>query len=349
MEKIVDYLIVGFGIGGACIAQQALLREKSFLVVNGDKPSATRAAGGTLNPVALRRINAVWKVDSFFGYARDFYATLEKHLSTNFIQELPIFRYFHDVEEQNNWMVASDRSDLSDFLDPTIHHFTESPWDSPMGFGKVKQSMRLNTNELLDSFIEYLKQEDNYLETDFRHEDIEQGDNYIHYKGYKAKRVIFSEGVHAKNNPFFPSHLLIPKKGEYIIVKAPNLNLEAALKGRFFIIPLGNDLYKIGATFVHGDETYQPTEGSKEQLMDAFKERISAPFELVEQIVGHRPTVKDRRPLMGSISDGSPFYFFNGLGTRGLLLAPYLSKCLIESIEDGIPLDKEMDIRRFLT
>lgn len=349
MEKIVDYLIVGFGIGGACITQQALLREKSVLVINGNKPSATRAAGGTLNPVALRRINAVWKVDSFFGYACDFYASLEKQLSTNFIQELPIFRYFHDVEEQNNWMVASDRSDLSDFLDPIIHHFPESPWDSPMGFGKVKQSMRLNTQDLLDSFISHLRQEDNYLETDFKHEDIKQGDNCIQYKGYKAKRVIFAEGVHAKNNPFFPSHLLIPKKGEYIIVKSPNLYLEAALKGRFFIIPLGGDLYKIGATFVHGDESYEPTQGSKEQLMNALKKRISVPFEWVDQIVGHRPTVKDRRPLLGSISDGSPYYFFNGLGTRGLLLAPYLSKRLIEWIEDDIPLDKEMNIRRFLT
>lgn len=349
MEQKVDYIIVGFGIAGATFAQQARLHGKSVLVIDGQKPSATRTAAGTLNPVALRRITAVWKVQEFFHYARDFYTHLQSELQTPFLKKLPIYRYFHDTEEQNDWLVASDRKDLSPYLDPQVHHFPNEPWNHPMGFGRVKQSMRLDTILLLDSFRELLYKEGRFLEEAFVHDDLESDGTAVSYHGIQAKYVLFAEGVHAQGNPFFPSSLLIPKKGEYIIIKAPELQLESVLKGRYFFVPLGGDLYKVGATFAHGDTTYEPTKKGKEELMKAVEKRLKVPFEWVDQVVGHRPTVKDRRPLLGSISEGSPYYFFNGLGTRGVLLAPYLSKCLFQNIEEGLPLDREMDIRRFIS
>ena len=38
---------------------------------------------------------------------------------------------------------------------------------------------------------------------------------------------------------------------------------------------------------------------------------------------------------------------FNGLGTRGLLMSPYLAIQLIEFMEKGVPLDPEVDINRY--
>jgi glycine/D-amino acid oxidase-like deaminating enzyme len=37
----------------------------------------------------------------------------------------------------------------------------------------------------------------------------------------------------------------------------------------------------------------------------------------------------------------------NGLGTRGVMLAPAMAKALFENIENQIPLEKEIDIKRF--
>jgi len=140
---------------------------------------------------------------------------------------------------------------------------------------------------------------------------------------------------------------LIPKKGEYIIFKAPQLRLECILKGAFFIIPMGNDLYKAGATFSHGDTSYTVTSRGKDQLVAAVKKMISCPFEVVDQVIGMRPTVKDRRPLLGRISESKPI-FFNGLGTRGLLMAPLLAKQLYNYAENSIPLSEEIDINRYV-
>ncbi len=349
MEKKVDYIIVGFGIAGACFAAQAQARNRSVVVIDSAVKCATRVAAGTLNPVVLKRLTAAWKVQEFFPYAREFYLQLQSKLETPFLKEIPIYRYFHDTEEQNDWLVASDHKQLSSYLDPNVYHFPNKPWDSPMGFGKVLHSMRLDTVGFLEAFKADLQQKESFLEEAFDYDALKALGAEVRYKNCIASKVIFAEGVGVLNNPFFPSHLLIPKKGEYITVKAPNHQLDAILKGKYFYIPLDDETIKVGATFAHGDDTDEITEKGKQELVNAAKSRFSIPIAWSSQVAGKRPTVKDRRPLLGSIAAGSPYYFLNGLGTRGLLLAPSLSKQLLEHIEEGIPLEEEVTIRRFLS
>ena len=57
--------------------------------------------------------------------------------------------------------------------------------------------------------------------------------------------------------------------------------------------------------------------------------------------------VKDRRALLGAHPNHENLVLFNGLGTRGLLMGPYLAIQLIEFMEKGVPLDPEVDIKRY--
>jgi glycine/D-amino acid oxidase-like deaminating enzyme len=67
----------------------------------------------------------------------------------------------------------------------------------------------------------------------------------------------------------------------------------------------------------------------------------------VEHFAGVRPTVKDRRPLIGTHFNHNSIHILNGLGTRGVMLGPTMAKALFENIEYQKPLDKSIDIRRF--
>ncbi|MEN9326502.1 MAG: Glycine/D-amino acid oxidase (deaminating) family protein Fjo30, partial [Bacteroidota bacterium] len=112
------------------------------------------------------------------------------------------------------------------------------------------------------------------------------------------------------------------------------------------ILPLENHLYKVGATYDWEDKTNQKTEKAKTELITHLKEVISCDFEVIEHLAGVRPTVKDRRPLLGKHYFHNHLYILNGLGTRGVLFAPYLSDKLYQYIENGIPLDNEISIER---
>ena len=64
---------------------------------------------------------------------------------------------------------------------------------------------------------------------------------------------------------------------------------------------------------------------------------------------GVRPTVKDRRPLIGTHPTYKNLHILNGLGTRGVMLAPAMALDLFDCIEKGKSLDKSIDIKRFVT
>ena len=82
-------------------------------------------------------------------------------------------------------------------------------------------------------------------------------------------------------------------------------------------------------------------------MTERIKEIISCDFEIVEHFAGVRPTVKDRRPLLGTYSNHDSIHILNGLGTRGVMLGPAMAKALFENIEYQKPLDSTIDIKRF--
>ena len=62
-----------------------------------------------------------------------------------------------------------------------------------------------------------------------------------------------------------------------------------------------------------------------------------------------RPTVLDRRPLVGQHSVYKQLFVLNGLGTRGVMIAPYVAKELFDFIEKRAQLNPEINISRFLS
>jgi glycine/D-amino acid oxidase-like deaminating enzyme len=149
------------------------------------------------------------------------------------------------------------------------------------------------------------------------------------------------------SNPFFNYLLLDGTKGELFIIKAPDLKIDVIINTSVFVLPLGNDLFKIGATYNWKDKTDLPTESGKIELIDRIKEIINCEFEIVEHFAGIRPTVNDRRPLLGSHQNFKNLHVLNGLGTRGVMLAPAMAIDLFNYIEFKKPLDKTIDIKRY--
>jgi glycine/D-amino acid oxidase-like deaminating enzyme len=74
---------------------------------------------------------------------------------------------------------------------------------------------------------------------------------------------------------------------------------------------------------------------------------INCTYEICDQLAGIRPTVVDRRPLVGKHPKYNNLFVLNGLGTRGVMNAPFSADNLTRSIVYGEDIDKEIDISRF--
>lgn len=71
------------------------------------------------------------------------------------------------------------------------------------------------------------------------------------------------------------------------------------------------------------------------------------PVEVLDQQAGVRPTARDRRPLLGRRAAMPRQAVFNGLGSRGVLLAPWCAMHLADHLFQGAELDPEVDLARF--
>jgi len=343
---MLDYIIVGSGLAGIAFSEFACNNNKSFVVINNQSQNSSKIAGGLYNPVILKRFSEVWQAQEQLDLLYSFYGNIEKKLDVKLDYRLPLLRKFYSVEEQNNWFTASDKPNLSKFLSTDLITKKWDEIDSPFNFGEVLHSGYLDTALLLEEYKKYLISINCYQAETFDYAQLNINAEFVEYKNMKAKHIVFAEGFGMLLNPFFSKLPLDGTKGELLLIKAPNLDVEVILKSSIFVIPLGNDFYKVGATYNWEDKTNVPTEAAKKELVANLSELINCDFEIIDHYAGVRPTVKDRRPLVGSHPIHKNIHVLNGLGTRGVMLAPAMALALFNNIENDIPLDKNIDISR---
>lgn len=344
---MIDFIIVGSGLAGIAFAETLLEQEKSFVVFDNNSQNSTKIAGGLYNPVILKRFSQVWNANAQLEIAHKFYATIEKKLSVQLDFKIPIYRKFFSIEEQNNWFTASDKPNLAPFLSTAIVNKKYNSIDSPFGYGEVFQTGYVDTALLLKQYHAYLNTSELLVSDTFNYDELHILDTHIVYQNLKAKHIVFAEGFGMHSNPYFKHLPLDGTKGELFIIRAAELNLDVIINTSVFILPLGENLFKVGATYNWEDKTSIPTAEGKKELVDRIKEILNCNFEIVEHFAGVRPTVKDRKPLLGTHFKHKNLHILNGLGTRGVMLAPSMAIDLFDFIENGKPLDKSIDIKRY--
>lgn len=342
-----DYLIIGSGLAGIAFAECALQNGKSILVFDNDSQNSSKVAAGLYNPVILKRFSGLSEAQEHLNQMNEFYKRLHDKLQLRFNHPMPTLRKFFSVEEQNNWFLASDKPALSPFLSTSLVMKNYKGIDSPFGFGEVLQTGYVSTADLLQQYHHYLSENGLLLVESFDHALLEIHHGSVSYKDISAKNIVFAEGFGIHANPFFNYLPLDGTKGELFIIKAPELDLDVILNTSVFILPMGNHLYKVGATYNWTDKTDMPTEEGKAELIGRIREILNCDFEIITHLAGIRPTVKDRKPLIGTHHIHKNLHILNGLGTRGVMLAPAMAKNLFDHIENGKPLPVEIDIKRF--
>ncbi len=343
----VDYIIVGLGLAGLALVEELKKRNKTFLVFEDNSQKSSLVAGGTYNPVILKRFTPVWNGHEQLLLAIPFYENLEKRFNKQFDTKFATKKVFGSIADQNNWFTALDKPTLSNYMKSTVSKDRIEGVIGDFGFGELKGTGRIDTTKLVFEYRKELKETSNLIEEKFDYSLINFEEERCIYNNINAKKIVFCEGFGLKQNPFFNYLPLNGTKGETITIHAPDLKINFLLKSSVFVLPLGDDIYKVGATFNWDDKTSIPTKEGKEELEEKLQKVITVPYKIIEQAAGIRPTVKDRRPLVGVHPEYRKLAVLNGLGTRGVMIAPTVAKQLVNYLENQGVLDKEININRF--
>lgn len=345
----VDFIIVGQGLAGTLLTHELLRLGKSIIVYdNPGHPGASSVAAGLINPVVFRRMTKSWCADTAYPFVDPTYKALEDLLDEKFYYPGPILKILNE-QTARTWQEKVSENELENFVErkPDLS-FRLKNIRSPFGVGRVLHAGRLDIQKLTLSFSKYLEQKQCVRREEFTIADLVTDHEYVTYKDLKAPKIIFCEGPAVSHNPYFNDLKFKHSKGEILELKIPKIKLEEIISNDVFIMPLGHDHYKVGATYSWDDMSTQITPGAREELLTKLGKSISVPIHVKDQKAGIRPTMHDRRPVAGF----HPLYpsvgILNGLGSKGALLAPWCARQMAEfmcGVSNYLP--QEIDIRRY--
>ena len=323
--KKVDVIIVGQGIAGTLLAHDLTDARQSVAVIDVNlKASATRVAAGMINPIGMKRCIPSYNAHQYFPKAIERYREIEQKLDANFLEEKSILRLFANQEVKQDWQIKFSNTNIDRYITRFYDCNTYPFLNDNYGSAEVYPSAHIDLPTFLDKSREYFKSECLLLEERF---DFSQLDPYKGtYKSLQSNRIVFCEGFRLKDNPYFKPLPLSPTKGEIMTIRIPSLeNFDKIISKGVYVLPLGNHLYTVGATYNHTDLNDSLTTEGQSFLRDKVSDILSVEFQVISGVAGIRPTVKDRKTLIGLHPKYDKIGVFNGLGTRGALQGPSLS------------------------
>tara|TARA_Y100000589_G_scaffold317298_1_gene343157 strand:- start:85769 stop:86833 length:1065 start_codon:yes stop_codon:yes gene_type:complete len=348
-QKIYDYLIVGQGLAGSTLAYTLLQHnQKVFVIDNENKNNSSRVAAGIINPIVFKRLTLSWKVNTLLPFAHHFYQEIEKRQNVKLLHNRIIYRIFTNEDEYNFWQQQCNEPHLIDYLsEPKKGDFNKN-FQTSFGYGKVLQAGFLDTNTYLDTVKKLLIAQNAFRNDDFQSGALSIAQNHITYKGIKAKKIVFCQGWQDAENPFFKSlNIFKLTKGEVLSVQPNNairFNEEVS-KNIFFLKHITD--YKLGATYEWKELNTCPTEKAKNELLEKFYKFSNFKVTINKHQAQIRPTVRDRRPVIGFLANNPKIGIFNGLGTKGVMIAPWLAHQFALAEINNIPAEKEISLKRF--
>jgi glycine/D-amino acid oxidase-like deaminating enzyme len=339
-------LIIGAGIAGVTIARELAKRQIDFKVIDTGVNYSSRIAAGLINPMVFRRMAKSWRVDEFLPFARSFYEDASKEWGSRYFHPIPIRRAFAHQQEYDFWVKKQEIEEYKTYLKaltPEDHH--NQSVINTFGTGEVLNAAYISTKEFLDDAFIWLKQTGRLTTHKVAYANIDP--ERCTYKGETFTEIIFCEGFHGLENPWFNYLPLQATKGETLSIQSTEISQQESLNRKCFVLPLGNGNFKVGATYSWDNPTLNTTAEAREELTTQLTQLTTGNFEVVDQEAGVRPTVLDRRPFLGRHPIHSSLVLFNGLGTKGYLMAPLLAAELAAYLFDASRLDKEVDIQRY--
>lgn len=334
-----EFVIVGQGLAGTALAWQFLRRGRSVLVVDREYGGCSPLAAGLMTPVTGKRVAESWRWNELFPFAAAFYRDLEAQTGTRFFTARGAVRLFASADEQAR------------YRGPDVPFEVRDDWFHA-GFGgfAMPSAARLDVPGYLRASREHFRARGAYLGADLDPKQIEltATDVRVPQLSIEAQCLVFCRGFAPDSDPWFGSVVFRGAKGEILTVRVPGLAEERVIHRGVWLAPLGNELFRVGATYSWHQLDATPTPAGRTELETRLRELLKLPFEVVGHDAAVRPIIGGSVPVLGRHPRFPQLAFFNGLGSKGSLLSPFFGEQLAAHLCGEGEIEAEVDVRNRL-
>ncbi len=332
-----DAIIVGQGIAGTLLAYEMERRGLDFQIIDrGSGESASAISSGLINPITGRRYVKSWMIEDLLSAARKSYESLETMLGHTLIKEFRIVRTLTSVKAENLWETQ--------LLKPGYGQFMQGNYNGP-NYGSFIQNigtcnlvvgaLRIDVSRLLSYSRSRLNRLGRLSHEPFDFKNLHLKPGGVRYRDITSDHIFFAEGWRVVVNPLFKHLPFRPAKGDVLICRIPGFPDKDIIKHHKFIVPLGENVFWVGSNYRWDFWNEQPEAKGRKDLEKFLYSALKVSYEVLDHKAGVRPATKYRRPFVGTHPDYPSVHILNGLGTKGISLAPYWASALVSSIFDS--------------
>ena len=324
-----DILIVGQGLAGTLLAWELERAEISFAIADAGNAgaSASRVAAGIVNPITGRRLVKSWRIDALLPAARAAYRELEAALGATVWREMRVRRIFQDEREQRVCVEKTARGELAPFAGPADD---AGLW--------IEGAARVDVPALLDAAGARWRAQGRWRAgpVDFTTELA------------RHELVVDCRGVAGARDPQWAAVPWEFSKGETLALAVDGLAPDVIFNRGHWLLPVAPGVAWVGATHEPSVLDATPIAAARATLESSASALLGArAFEVTGQFAGVRVNLPDKRPVAGRHPTIARLGVLNGLGAKGVLLAPALARQWVNHLTEGVPFEAEVDVARF--
>lgn len=342
-----DYLIVGQGLAGSLLACLLQMGGQDVVVIdNAHRTAASLSAAGIMNPITGKRLNRPFLIDHLLENAFTIYPAIERFLGVSFFRRRKVLRLLKSADELHHWKERLASGEYAKYLGSS-----DCPWlpsvKTEFGGFEIASAGQLDVAAFILCARERFAASGRLVESEFNYDALRFSATRVDWRDYSAKTVVFCEGYQLSANPFFKSIQLNPAKGEILTLRAPSFSDDRIIQRGKWIFRSTTDEIKAGTTYSWDRLDETPTQAARDEIERSILEFTKFDFEVIKQTAGVRPVIRaDNRPIVGIHPENRRVAVLNGLGSKGVLQAPFASMQLIASLERREPISPEFDVCR---
>lgn len=345
-----DAIIVGQGLAGTTLAWRLQRTGQRVLVLDrNDAVTTSKIAAGLITPITGQRIALSWRVETFLPAARQFYHEIEGVTGETFFHERRAVRLFSKDDERNRW---AQRKELAEFQlhlsDPQPSPLLDPEISDASGGGFEMRTAQLDVaGYLAASKAWFTERECHRLAAIDWAQDVHFTDDEVTVFDETAPVVISCEGFTATRNPYFSWVPFKAAKGDILTVKFSRPLPPQCLHAGIWVAPTRvPDEFRVGSTYDWHTLDEVPNLANQEVLMEKLRRLIKVPFTVIRHEAAVRPIIQESKALLGRHPVHERLAYFNGLGSKGSLHAPWFAECFTKFLVEGEPLPDEIDLRK---
>jgi glycine/D-amino acid oxidase-like deaminating enzyme len=338
------FLIIGGGIAGTTLAWQLHDRGLPFLIVDRDEPfTSSKVAAGLLSPITGIRLTLSWRYETLYPEALAFYRDKEARLGLTLYRETPTVLLLRDEKAVAFWQKRQQQSEIMDYVQPTTGPLVDAAvFDNPNGGFEMKHSGWLDTAAFLQASRQYFQQLGCWQTGDvgatlFDREVLWQGQSFSH--------AVSCIGWEAAQHPWFDWVPFQSAQGTVLQVTADTGAETRIVNRSCWVLPRGDGTLRVGPTYeLNFDQPHTPAPETLAALETRLRGLLKTRYDITGSQTGVRPIIARREALIGTHPARPTIAFMNGLGSKGVLRAPWVARQLTEHLLDGKPIEPELDL-----